>query len=147
MSDAVLAANARGHTAEDVRRASAAIRRAGISLGLQQMVGLYGSTLQDEYDTLEQLLACQPETLRIYPTVVLAGTKLAEYCAAGVYPLLSQEEVLDYCADALCRCRNAGVRVIRMGLHDTPSLRQNMVAGYFHPPMENWRNPACISGS
>lgn len=133
MSDAVLAANARGHTAEDVRRASAAIRRAGISLGLQQMVGLYGSTLQDEYDTLEQLLACQPETLRIYPTVVLAGTKLAEYCAAGVYPLLSQEEVLDYCADALCRCRNAGVRVIRMGLHDTPSLRQNMVAGYFHP--------------
>lgn len=65
--------------------------------------------------------------------MVLAGTKLAEYCAAGVYPLLSQEEVLDYCADALCRCRNAGVRVIRMGLHDTPSLRQNMVAGYFHP--------------
>lgn len=97
------------------------------------MVGLYGSTLQDEYDTLEQLLLCQPETLRIYPTVVLAGTRLAEYCQPGVYPALSQEEVLDYCADALCRCHAAGVRVIRLGLHDTPSLRQNMIAGYFHP--------------
>ena len=125
--------NARGHDAQAVRTASAMLRQAGFSLGLQQMVGLYGSTLQDEYDTLEQLLACRPETLRIYPTVVLAGTKLAAYCQLGVYPALSQEEVLDYCADALCRCHEAGVRVIRLGLHDTPSLRAGMLAGYFHP--------------
>lgn len=133
MCDRVLRLNDRGHDARAVRTASAMLRQAGFSLGLQQMVGLYGSTLQDEYDTLEQLLACQPETLRIYPTVVLAGTKLAEYCQPGVYPALSQEEVLDYCADALCRCHNAGVRVIRLGLHDTPSLRAEMRAGYFHP--------------
>ena len=25
------------------------------------------------------------------------------------------------------------MRVIRLGLHDTPSLRQDMIAGYFHP--------------
>lgn len=133
MCDTVLEQNERGHSAADVRRASQMLRQAGFSLGLQQMVGLYGSTLQDEYDTLEQLLLCQPETLRIYPTVVLAGTRLAEYCQPGVYPALSQEEVLDYCADALCRCHAAGVRVIRLGLHDTLSLRQNMIAGYFHP--------------
>lgn len=133
MCDRVLRLNARGHDAQAVRTASAMLRQAGFSLGLQQMVGLYGSTLQDEYDTLEQLLACRPETLRIYPTVVLAGTKLAAYCQPGVYPALSQEEVLDYCADALCRCHEVGVRVIRLGLHDTPSLRAGMLAGYFHP--------------
>ena len=71
MCDRVLYQNERGHDAQAVRQASAMLRERGFSLGLQQMVGLYGSTLQDEYDTLEQLLACQPETLRIYPTAVL----------------------------------------------------------------------------
>ena len=60
MCDRVLRLNARGHDAQAVRTASAMLRQAGFSLGLQQMVGLYGSTLQDEYDTLEQLLACRP---------------------------------------------------------------------------------------
>ena len=133
MSDDVLFRNGRGHTAEDVRQAGEKLRKAGFSLGLQQMVGLYGSTLADEYDTLEQLLACKPETLRIYPIVVLEGTKLASYCKDGVYPALSQEAVLDFCADALCRCHQKQVRVIRLGLHDTPSLRKRMLAGYYHP--------------
>lgn len=71
--------------------------------------------------------------MRIYPTVVLEGTALAEHCRPGVYPLLSEEAVLDFCADALCRCDAEGVRVIRMGLHDTPTIRARMVASYYHP--------------
>lgn len=133
MSDHVLAANGRGHTAWDVRIAAEKIRVAKISLGLQQMVGLYASTLQDEYDTLEQLLQCQPETMRIYPTVVLKGTTLAERYQRGEYVLLPQDDVLDFCADALCLCESQGVRMIRMGLHDAPSIRQQMVAGFYHP--------------
>lgn len=133
MSDDVLIANERGHTASDVRIAAKKIREAGFSLGLQQMVGLYGSTLSDEYDTLKQLLQCQPETMRIYPTVILEGTKLAEYCRNSNYPALSQEVVLEFCADALCLCAQEKVRVIRMGLHDSPSIREQMIAGYYHP--------------
>lgn len=133
MSDAVLTANERGHTAQDVCDASAAIREAGFSLGLQQMVGLYGSALEDEYYTLWQLLQCEPDTLRIYPTVVLEGTKLAEYWNSGIYKMMDAEMVLDFCADALRLCAMAGVKVIRLGLHDSPSIRERMVAGYYHP--------------
>ncbi len=133
MSDHVLAANGRGHTAWDVRIAAKKIRVAKISLGLQQMVGLYGSTLFDEYDTLKQLLQCKPESMRIYPTVILEGTKLAEYCRSGNYPTLPQEAVLEFCADALCLCAQEKVHVIRMGLHDSPSIRERMIAGYYHP--------------
>lgn len=133
MCDAVLQKNERGHDAQSVRNASSAIRKSGFSLGLQQMVGLYGSTLADEYSTLEQLLACQPDTIRIYPTVILKGTKLAQYYAKGDYLLLPKEKVLEYCADALCRCAEMGVRVIRLGLHDAPSLREKMLDGYYHP--------------
>ncbi len=43
MSDAVLRANSRGHTALDVERASVLIQDAGFSLGLQMMTGLYRS--------------------------------------------------------------------------------------------------------
>lgn len=133
MSERVLRLNERGHAPEAVQKAAKQIREAGFSLGLQQMVGLYGSTLAEEYDTLEQLLACQPDTMRFYPTVILAGTKLAEYYASGKYTLLPEEAVLDFCADAICRCNRQRVRVIRLGLHDTPSVREQMVGGFFHP--------------
>ncbi len=133
MSDVVLQKNGRGHTAQAVRTASAQIRAAGFSLGLQQMTGLYGSTLADEYETLYQLLACQPETLRIYPTVVLKGTDLAQLWGTPGYPCITEEEMLDFCADALDICEKAGVRVIRLGLHDSPGLHENVVGGYYHP--------------
>ena len=132
MSDRVLTMNERGHSAQAVVRASQLIRE-NFSLGLQLMVGLYGSTLADEYASLEAVLGCQPDTLRIYPTAVLAGTKLAEYWGTAEYPVLSWEEVLDFCADSLCRCHSCGVKVIRMGLHDSPSLRERLLGGYFHP--------------
>ena len=44
MSDRVLEANERGHSAEDVRKASLLIKEHGFELGLQMMVGLYQST-------------------------------------------------------------------------------------------------------
>src|SRR5699024_3971965 len=49
MSDRVLRANGRGHTAQDVVQASEKIRQAGFELGLQMMTGLYESTLEDDW--------------------------------------------------------------------------------------------------
>ncbi len=133
MEDKVLTANRRGHTAEEVRLAAEKIHSAGLSLGLQQMVGLYQSTLSAEYFTLEQLLQCKPDTLRIYPTVVLEGTELAQYWQQDRDGFLSFEEVLDFCAYAVCACHKEGVALIRMGLHDSASLRQHRIGGYYHP--------------
>ena len=44
MNDAVLSANLRGHTADDVRNASRLIKKYGFELGLQMMTDLYLST-------------------------------------------------------------------------------------------------------
>ena len=46
MSDRVLRANGRGHTAQDVVQAVDIIRQAGFELGLQMMTGLYQSTVE-----------------------------------------------------------------------------------------------------
>ena len=62
MQDAVLQKNHRGHTAQDVRNAAKWITAAGFSLGLQMMIGLDGSTPEQERETLQELLALHPET-------------------------------------------------------------------------------------
>ena len=76
MDDEVLRLNMRGHTAQDVVNASKMIRERGISLGLQMMTGLYGSTAEKDKKTAERLAELYPDTMRIYPTVVMKNTYL-----------------------------------------------------------------------
>lgn len=132
MVDAVLAANGRGHTAADVERASALIRARGISLGLQMMTGLYESTLADDRYTAERLADCRPDTVRIYPTLVMAGTALADLYQSGQYRPMALEDAVDLCADLLELFQRQHIRVIRLGLHDSPAV-QNRLAGPYHP--------------
>jgi histone acetyltransferase (RNA polymerase elongator complex component) len=133
MVDSVLERNRRGHTAQDVRTAAQQIKADGFSLGLQMMVGLYGSTIEMESATLQALLALQPDTMRIYPLSVLSGTELAERVQDGSFSLYSMETVLDFCADALCACDAVGVNVIRCGLHAEETLQSEAIAGFYHP--------------
>lgn len=133
MCDSVLAANGRGHTAADIIHAAKMIREAGFELGLQMMVGLYQSTLMHETETVNCMIALCPDTVRIYPTVVLKGTELARRYAAGEYQLFSFEQVVDFCADAMKRFIENGIRVIKCGLHASVDIAHNMVAGFYHP--------------
>ncbi|MBR7061045.1 MAG: radical SAM protein [Eubacterium sp.] len=71
MDDEVLQANLRGHTAKDVENASKLIKEYGFELGLQMMTGLYKDTDEKAIETAKKIIALKPETVRIYPTVVL----------------------------------------------------------------------------
>ena len=51
MLDTVLTANQRGHTAQQVREASALIKAFGFELGLQMMTGLYQDTAKGAKQT------------------------------------------------------------------------------------------------
>ena len=133
MDDKVLALNGRGHTAQQVRDASSRIRFYGFSLGLQMMVGLYGEAEESAYKTAEQLIACRPETVRIYPTVVLPNTRLAELLQQGEYHPFPLEKVVDICADLLGMFEDNHIRVIRLGLHAQDEMQQKMVGGIYHP--------------
>ena len=133
MDDAVLAANDRGHTAADVLRASRLIREAGFQLGWQIMPGLYQSTPAAEEKTMQQVLAVQPEMLRIYPVVILRGTRLAELYAAGAYVPYTMEQMLDMTAAMLLTCYRHGIPVIRCGLHASEFVERDAVGGFYHP--------------
>lgn len=133
MSDIVLEANERGHNAEAVIKASELIKSYGFSLGLQMMTGLYMSNDQLDIYTAEEFIKLSPDTVRIYPTVVLENTTLAERFRVGQYIPPDVSEAVKLCAKLIPLFENKGIKVIRVGLHDSESLKSNMIGGAFHP--------------
>lgn len=135
MDDRVLELNGRGHTAHQTRVAASLIHAGGFSLGLQMMVGLPGETdpVQAAAENAAALAALGPETMRIYPTLVLRNTPLETAMRRGVYFPLTVEQAVQSTAPLLEFFEEKGIRVIRVGLQDDDSLRQNRVAGPYHP--------------
>ena len=129
MCDDVLAKNLRGHDSECVRNASRKIKEYGISLGLQMMVGLYGSDRQKDIYTATELIAQKPDFVRIYPTIVIKNTMLCRLYEKGLYTPLSLEQAVSVSGQLLELFLDAGIPVIRLGLHEA----DDVVAGPFHP--------------
>lgn len=134
LDDGILQRCGRGHTVEDVRRASALIRRYDMDLGLQMMIGLPGDTLETAMHTAGQIVAFGANCTRIYPTLVVEGTALAEDYRAGSYKPLSLEDAVEWCKDLYRYFLAHEVTVLRMGLHPTQDLRdgEHLLAGPFH---------------
>ncbi len=122
MNDRVLQQNRRGHTAQQVREASRLIRGGGFSLGLQMMVGLDGATIQDEEETAEELIRLRPDTVRIYPTIVLPGTELMRRYQQGSYQPMALEPCVALCARLVERFVQHHIAVIRLGLQATETI-------------------------
>ena len=133
MKDEVLLLNKRGHTAQDVIDASLLIKQYGFSLGLQMMTGLYGDDNVGARYTARQLAALRPDTVRIYPTVVLEGTELAEKMRTGEFIPQGYEEATKLCAQLLRFFEQKRIKVIKLGLHASDGVEGSMVGGAYHP--------------
>lgn len=133
MCDDVLSLNERGHTADDTRKAAKLIKENGFSLGLQMMTGLYGSSREKDIYTAGQFVELKPDTVRIYPTVVLEGTKLAEYYIKGMYTPETLEESVELCSLLLELFYENSIKVIRLGLHSGGNVEEGFIAGVYHP--------------
>ena len=136
MRDRVLRASGRGHSAEDVRRASEMIREAGLSLVLQMMTGLPEDDDDGAVDTACQLIALKPDAVRIYPTVIIRGTELERRWRRGEYQEHTVEDAVRVCALLLPLFEAAGIPVIRLGLNPTDELSGGAaLAGAYHPAL------------
>ena len=134
MNDTVLVRCGRGHTAEHVRKAATLIKQAGLSLGLQMMTGLPDSTQEIDKQTAIELAALAPDEVRVYPTLVIEGTPLANEYQQGRYVPQTLEQAVDLCAQLLLFFEEEhNIPVIRMGLHTEEEMVSNLLAGPFHP--------------
>lgn len=132
MDDEVLKANLRGHTSEDVENASRLIKEYGFELGLQMMTGLYLDTDEKAKETAKRIIALEPATVRIYPTVVLKGTMLADLYEKEIYKPQTVDDAANLCTKIVPMFEEAGINIIRLGLHSSEDIKKNMIAGAFH---------------
>lgn len=134
LDDDVLAQVRRGYSAADVFRSAEMIKKAGLSLGMQMMVGLPGDTMEKSLSTARQIIASGADNTRIYPTLVVRQTTLASLYEKGLYHPLSIEEAVQWTAPVLRLFQEAGVTVLRVGLHPTEGFinHTDYMAGPFH---------------
>jgi len=131
--DAVLRRCERGHSFEDVERAAELIRSAGISLGLQMMTGLPGDTPEGSIETAKKIAALKPDCVRIYPTLVMDGTRLADMYRNGEYRAQPLEEAVQTVSRIIRIFEENNIEILRIGLQTTDNVNEHTVVGPYHP--------------
>ena len=134
MDDRVLARAERGHTSEDTRNALALLKENGLKTGAQVMVGLPGEDHDGAVRTAQLIAELKPDLVRIYPLLVLHGSKLALWYRSGRYAPLSLDQAVDQQKNGH-HFKRAGVSVARIGLQATEMMEDSdqMIAGPWHP--------------
>lgn len=134
LDDEVLKKTFRGHTVKQVEEASTLIHKYGFKLGLQMMIGLPGDSLEKSIFTANKIVDLGADNTRIYPALVIRDTAMHTWFKNGKYSPLSLEEAVNWTKEILPIFENAGVNVIRVGLHPSEGLisGDELVAGPFH---------------
>ena len=134
MDEEVLVCSARGHTAEETAMASKMITARGFRLGLQMMIGLPGDSKESNIHTARRIIELGAAETRIYPALVVEGTKMHEWYLKGEYIPLSLKEAVDRLKEIVPLFEEAGVEITRVGLLSSRGfLEQDFVAGPYHP--------------
>jgi histone acetyltransferase (RNA polymerase elongator complex component) len=135
MDDRVLAMAKRGHSSSDTEKAVRLLKAENYEIGLQIMVGLPGDDPVKTLITAERIVDLAPDFVRIYPTVVLAGSPLAGWYRKGNYAPLSLEACVTQVKELYLLFKKNNIRVIRMGLQASEDLKEGagIMAGPYHP--------------
>ena len=138
-NDYILKQSQRGHTFEDIKKASKLIRWYGFKLGHQMMVGLPESTRLDEINTARELIKLKPKMVRIYPVLVIKNTKLEKDYMNEKYKPLTVVQAVEICKELVVMFKKKGIEIIRIGLQNTDTITDpkqsgsEVVAGPYHP--------------
>lgn len=132
-NDKVLRRCGRGHSFEDIRKASELIIGAGITLGLQMMLGLPESSPELDMQTAHDIVELGAKETRIYPCIVVDKTGLANDYRKHRYSPLTLEEAVSQAADVYSYFVQNNVAVLRVGLHPSDELDNGgYIAGPYH---------------
>lgn len=138
-NDYILKRCNRGHDFMDVKNASKLIKRYRFNLGHQMMVGLPESTKLDEIRTAKDLIKLRPKMIRIYPVLVIKGTKLERELEEEEYTPLTVSQAVERCKELMYLFNKKKIQVIRVGLQNTEEITDprskysEVIAGPYHP--------------
>ena len=143
LNDEVLRRAGRGHSGEEVQRAVRLLIAKGVETGVQLMVGLPGETTRSFMDGVREVISLSPNLVRLYPTLVLENTELADLYHTTAYRPLSLERAVSLIARARTLLEEHRIRVIRMGLQPSAELEEQLIAGPYHPAFGELVNTRC----
>src|SRR5699024_3969612 len=127
----VLRQSGRRTSLKSMDKSSELIHKYGIRLGLQQMIGLPGDSLEKTLQTTRDIIAWSPDFVRVYPTVVLKNTPLATLYEKGKYEPLSLNEAVKWTALIMALYEKHHVPIIRIALSP-----QDFMKGYVAGPID-----------
>ena len=135
LDEEVLKKSGRGHSVEDVKRASKLINEYGFTLGHQIMVGLPGDTEEKDIYTAKMSIEMQPKICRIYPALTIKDTPMEDMYLEGTYKPYTLDKALIVCNKVYKLYKKANIKVIRIGLQPTDNIAEgkDVIAGPFHP--------------
>lgn len=125
MSETVLKACKRGHSASISEKSGRMIVENGFNYVGQMMIALPESTLEDELRTAKSIIDSGAKFARIYPTVVIENTELHEMYLKGEYTVLELDETVERAARVLELFEENGVKVLRIGLQSSEEMEKN----------------------
>jgi len=130
----VLQKSGRGHKRDAIEKAATIINNSGLVLGLQMMLGLPDDSPEKALATAKDIISFGAKETRIYPCLVIQDTALERLFLSGKYQPLSIEEAAEQAASLYIIFENAGIKVLRIGLHTSDDLNGSaLVAGPYHP--------------
>lgn len=134
----VLAVCGRGYERPLIMKTLSCLLDEGFLPGLQIMLGLPDQGRDSLRNGLKEVADMKGNLrlpLRIYPCLVLRGTALEKQLQEGRYTPLSLEEAIQWAGEVILQAQALGFSIIRVGLHETPSLADSVVAGPHHPAL------------
>lgn len=135
----ILARCKRGHSFEEVAKASKLIRFYGFNLGHQMMVGLPESSEKDDVQTAKDLIKLKPKMVRIYPVLVIKGTELEQEFNKGDFIPLTVGQAVERSKEIVKMFNKKHIHVIRVGLQNTETItdtsekESEVISGPYHP--------------
>ena len=132
MDDNVLMMNKRGLLSCKTVEAVKLIRKYNFNLGLQMMVGMYGSSEELDIYTAKEIIKLKPDFVRIYPTVVIKETALYDLYKNKKYVPYSLGKAVKICARLLTEFNKNNINVIRIGLMSGDDINEKKVYGPYH---------------
>ena len=135
MDDGVLAHTKRGHSSADTVKAVQRLKEFDYEIGVQLMVGLPGDDPGRTLVSARRVAELNPDFIRIYPTVVVAGSPHAKLYKAGRYRPLPLQAAVTQVKELYRFFSRRNIQVIRMGLQATDDLEKGstILAGPYHP--------------
>ncbi len=106
----------RTHTVADVKEATRIAKDSGLKIVYHLMPGMPGSNRQKDIDAFKTVFtdpAFKPDMIKIYPCLVIDGTKVSQWHKKGIYKPYSTEEAAELIAE-VTKTIPPWVRVMRV---------------------------------